>query len=160
MKKEIFPYQIEPGAIMDYVEDRFLLVIKDEDWNQDQLQLCKQPIDCHLCTTADIFIIVVEGGAIDSSDFYFNIQDCDWKDRLLAQSEVVLELVLLNDKNEICLKKTKTLSKTDSQTILQLLNKQANIQFQQNEYEVNVQGIQSAYEPYELSRFSVVSIKL
>lgn len=81
---ETFKYDIDMGAIMDFVEDRFMLVIKDEIWNQEELNLLKQ-MDLHFCYTQDIAIFVLEGGDIDSSDFYFNIQDCDWKDELLKK---------------------------------------------------------------------------
>lgn len=160
MKKEVFPYPVEKGAVMDYVEDRFLLVIKEDAWSEEEIGLLKQPIQCHLCYTADIFIVVIEGGSIDSCDFYFNVQECDWKDDLLKAGCLQLELVLLDADNAICLKKTKTLNREESQTVIDHLSKQAQIPFQPGEYDVNVEGIQSAYEPYELTRFSLVGTKL
>ena len=33
MKK--FPYDVDMGAIMDFVEDHFMLVIKDESWAEE-----------------------------------------------------------------------------------------------------------------------------
>ena len=39
MKKEIFPYEVEMGTIMDYVDGRFMLVIKDEYWTDEELRL-------------------------------------------------------------------------------------------------------------------------
>ena len=38
-KKEKFVYDIDFGAIMDYVENRFMLVIKDEDWTQEEIDM-------------------------------------------------------------------------------------------------------------------------
>ena len=38
-KKEKFAYDIDFGAIMDYVENRFMLVIKDEDWTQEEIDM-------------------------------------------------------------------------------------------------------------------------
>ena len=70
-----------------------------------------------------------------------------------------IDVYLLNGKNEICWKKSKTLSKEDSQQILDCLSKQAQVQFMQDEYDVNVLGIQSAYQPYELNKYAVVSTK-
>lgn len=141
---------------MDFVEDRFLLVIKDQDWNEDQIRLCQGAIQCHLCSTADIFIVVVEGGAIDSSDFYFDIQECDWQQQLLSQETLNFDLILLNEKDEICLKKSKTLTKADTQKVIDCLKKQSEIEFHPGEYDVNVEGLQNAYEPYELIRFALV----
>ena len=99
---EKFKYDMEMGAVMDFVEDRFMLVIKDESWSQEELDLLKNPMDLHFCYTQDIAIFVLEGGDIDSSDFYFNIQDCDWKDACLNSELVNIDVYLLNGKNEIC----------------------------------------------------------
>lgn len=156
---EKFKYDMEMGAVMDFVEDRFMLVIKDESWSQEELDLLKNPMDLHFCYTQDIAIFVLEGGDIDSSDFYFNIQNCDWKDACLNSELVNIDVYLLNGKNEICWKKSKTLSKEDSQQILDCLSKQTQVQFMQDEYDVNVLGIQSAYQPYELNKYAVVSTK-
>ena len=73
-KKEKFEYDIDLGAIMDYVENRFMLVIKDEDWTQEEIDMLNSGIDLHFCYTNDIAVFVLEGGDIDSSDFYFNVQ--------------------------------------------------------------------------------------
>lgn len=158
MKKK-FEYDVDLGAIMDYVEDRFMLVIKDEEWNEEELALLNNPLDLHFCYTNDIAIFVLEGGDIDSSDFYFNIQDCDWKESLLKSNTLDVEVVLVDGKNDICWQKRKTLSKEQSEQILSCLQKQAEVSFMPEEYDVNVQGIQSAYEPYELNKFAVVSIR-
>ena len=76
-KREKFEYDIDFGAIMDYVENRFMLVIKDEEWTQEEIELIKNDVHLSFCYTQDIAIFVLEGGDIDSSDFYFNVQECD-----------------------------------------------------------------------------------
>lgn len=157
MKK--FPYDVDMGAIMDFVEDHFMLVIKDESWAEDELAMLKKPLDLHFCYTQDIAIFVLEGGDIDSSDFYFNIQECDWKEELLKQETLDIELFLLEKKNYICWSKRKTLSPEQSEKILACLRKQEQVQFMPDEYDINVMGIQSAYQPYELNKFAVESIK-
>ncbi|MBQ0064289.1 MAG: hypothetical protein KBT48_00870 [Firmicutes bacterium] len=158
MKKEKFEYDIDFGAIMDYVDNRFLLVIKDEKWTDYELSLLTQ-MDLNFCYTQDIAIFVLEGGSIDSSDFYFNVQDCDWKESLLNSELVDIEVNLVDKENDICWKKKKTLNKAQSRTILDLLEKQSKVEFMPNEYDVNVEGLQSAYEPFELLKFSKLAIK-
>ena len=86
---------------MDYVENRFMLVIKDEYWTGEEWNLLKGSIEVNFCYTQNTAIFVVEGGDIDSSDFYFNIQDCDWKDDLLCSSLIDIELYLVDAKNEV-----------------------------------------------------------
>ena len=158
-KREKFAYDIDFGAIMDYVENRFMLVIKDEEWTQEEIELIKKGIHLSFCYTQDIAIFVLEGGDIDSSDFYFNVQECDWKENLLNSKFVDIDVILVDKKNEICFKKSKTLNSEQSSVILDCLNAQNKVSFMQGEYDVNVQGIQSAYQPYELERFEKLKIE-
>ena len=160
MEKKKFAYDVEIGTIMDYVEDHFMLVIKDETWSDEEIELIKKGATLNFCYTQDLAIFVLEGGDIDSSDFYFNIQDCDLKDEILEKELLDVELILVDGKNNIWYSKRKTLSLEQSKIILDCLKKQAQVGFMPGEYEVNIAGIQSAYEPFELEKFSKVSIKL
>lgn len=160
MEKKKFAYDVEIGTIMDYVEDHFMLVIKDETWSDEEIELIKKGATLNFCYTQDLAIFVFEGGDIDSSDFYFNIQDCDLKDEILEKELLDVELILVDGKNNVWYSKRKTLSLEQSKIILDCLKKQAQVGFMPGEYEVNIAGIQSAYEPFELEKFSKVSIKL
>ena len=160
MEKKKFTYDVEIGTIMDYVEDHFMLVIKDETWSDEEIELIKKGATLNFCYTQDLAIFVLEGGDIDSSDFYFNIQDCDLKDEILEKELLDVELILVDGKNNVWYSKRKTLSLEQSKIILDYLKKQAQVGFMPGEYEVNIAGIQSAYEPFELEKFSKVSIKL
>lgn len=160
MEKKKFAYDVEIGTIMDYVENHFMLVIKDETWSDEEIELIKKGATLNFCYTQDLAIFVLEGGDIDSSDFYFNIQDCDLKDEILEKELLDVELILVDGKNNVWYSKRKTLSLEQSKIILDCLKKQAQVGFMPGEYEVNIAGIQSAYEPFELEKFSKVSIKL
>lgn len=160
MEKKKFAYDVEIGTIMDYVEDHFMLVIKDETWSDEEIELIKKGATLNFCYTQDLAIFVLEDGDIDSSDFYFNIQDCDLKDEILEKELLDVELILVDGKNNVWYSKRKTLSLEQSKIILDCLKKQAQVGFMPGEYEVNIAGIQSAYEPFELEKFSKVSIKL
>ena len=160
MEKKKFAYDVEIGTIMDYVEDHFMLVIKDETWSDEEIELIKKGATLNFCYTQDLAIFVLEGGDIDSSDFYFNIQDCDLKDEILEKELLDVELILVDGKNNVWYSKRKSLSLEQSKIILDCLKKQAQVGFMPGEYEVNIAGIQSAYEPFELEKFSKVSIKL
>ena len=157
--REKFPYDLELGAVMDFVEDHFMLVIKDEVWTDEELNMLKQPLSLNFCYSNDIAIFVVEGGDIDSSDFYFNVQECDFAEKLLSMDCLDIELILLNAENEICYRRRKTLDKEQSKSILDCLQQQEKTQFMPNEYDVNVEGLQSAYEPFELLKFSKCAIE-
>lgn len=156
--KRKFAYEIENGAIMDFVDDRFMLVIKDDVWEPEEIKMLKAANKLTFCWTMDIAIFVFEGGDIDSSDFYFNIQECDQKDSLLQKELLDVEVVLVDGNNEICWSKQKTLNKEQSQAILQCLKKQAEISFAEDEFDINVQGLQSAYEPFELEKYALFTM--
>lgn len=158
--KEIFPYDVDFGAVMDYVDGRFMLVIKDPSWEEEEIALLKQGATLRFCYTMDIAIFVFEGGDIDSSDFYFNIQECDQAESLLSCETLDIEVDLVDAKNRICWKKSKTLDKEGTKTILDCLRKQKEIVFAPGEFDVNVEGLQSAYEPFELEKYAVVTLSL
>ena len=84
---------------MDYVENRFMLVLKDKEWTEEELGML-DPLRIGFCYTNGLAIFVLEGGDIDSSDFYFNIQECDWKDALLNADQVTVEVVLVDQHND------------------------------------------------------------
>ena len=65
----------------------------------------------------------------------------------------------MDKKNEICFKRSKTLNLEQSSIILDCLKQQNTVSFMQGEYDVNVQGIQSAYQPYELEKFEKLKIE-
>ena len=123
MEKKKFAYDVEIGTIMDYVEDHFMLVIKDETWSDEEIELIKKGATLNFCYTQDLAIFVLEGGDIDSSDFYFNIQDCDLKDEILEKELLDVELILVDGKNNVWYSKRKTLSLEQSKIILDCLKK-------------------------------------
>lgn len=158
-QKEKFPYDIEEGAVMDFVEDRFMLVLKDEQWTDEEIGLLKQ-LRVGFCYTNGLAIFVLEGGDIDSSDFYFNIQECDWKEQFFAADEISVEVILVDKNNEICWKRSKKFSREDSRLIQEVLKQQEQIEFMPGEYDVNITGMQSAYEPFELLKFEKCSMEM
>lgn len=157
---EIFPYDLDNGSVVDFVEDRFLLAIKDDFWSDEEMELLKEPLQLQFCYTQDLAIFVLEGGPIDSGDFYFNIQECDDADKLLACDAIDVEVVFLNGANQVCWKKRARFSDAASRTILENLKRQKETEFMPGEYDVNVEGIQSAYQPYDLVKFAKASLKI
>ena len=79
--------------------------------------------------------------------------------QLLNSSCIDIDVILVDKKNEICFKKGKTLSLEQSAILLDCLKQQNKVSFMQGEYDVNVQGIQSAYQPYELEKFEKLKIE-
>lgn len=159
-KLKRFAYDLDMGSVADFADGRFMLVIKDEVWTEEELILLKRGIRAAFCYVYDIAVFVIEGGDIDSSDFYFNIQDCDEAQSLLEQKELKIQLILLNKNNEICFEKEKVLDEPQTSIILECLTKQKDVQFMPGEYEVNLDGLQEAYEPYELLKYEKCNWKM
>lgn len=157
---EKFPYELPLGSAVDYVNNAFLLVIKDDFWNDDQLKLMKQPLALHFGYTNGLAMFILEGGAIDSADFYFNVQESDEKEALLNASQMKIELVLVDEDNNIRFYKSKDLSAAQSEILRKTFKEQAAVEFMPGEYDVNVEGLQSAYEPFDLVKFSRMETSL
>ena len=93
-----FPFEIEGlGTIMEYVEDRFLFIVKDEFWSEEEkAMLMQEPMEVALYYRYDVAVFLVSGGDIDTSDFYFNVQECEWKEQLLSSTTLQASLILLD----------------------------------------------------------------
>ena len=156
-----FPFEIEGlGTIMDYVEDRFLFIVKDEFWSEEEkAMLMQEPMEVALYYRYDVTVFLVSGGDIDTSDFYFNVQECEWKEQLLSSTTLQASLILLDQDNIVCCRRDVTFPKADSQQIIQLLREQNEVRYHEGEFDVNAQGLMSALQPFEMQEKATVSMK-
>ena len=156
-----FPFEIEGlGTIMDYVEDRFLFIVKDEFWSEEEkAMLMQEPMEVALYYRYDVAVFLVSGGDIDTSDFYFNVQECEWKEQLLSSTTLQASLILLDQDNIVCCRRDVTFPKVDSQQIIQLLREQNEVRYHEGEFDVNAQGLMSALQPFEMQEKATVSMK-
>ena len=156
-----FPFEIEGlGTIMDYVEDRFLFIVKDEFWSEEEkAMLMQEPMEVALYYRYDVAVFLVSGGDIDTSDFYFNVQECEWKEQLLSSTTLQASHILLDQDNIVCCRRDVTFPKADSQQIIQLLREQNEVRYHEGEFDVNAQGLMSALQPFEMQEKATVSMK-
>lgn len=158
MDTEKFPYEIEEGAVMDYLDHRFVLVIKDDSWNDEQIRLLKEPMLVKAGMLHDILFFIVEGNALDSADFYFDMHQSDSRDELLEDLQnrrtIDIDLIFLDQDNRIALKKTKELSRSRSKALKELLARQEAVEMSPEEYERMILHLQNRYEPFELGEFA------
>ena len=156
-----FPFEIEGlGTIMDYVEDRFLFIVKDEFWSEEEkAMLMQEPMEVALYYRYDVAVFVVSGGGIDTGEFYFNVQECEWKEQLLSSTTLQASLILLDQDNIVCCRRDVTFPKADSQQIIQLLREQNEVRYHEGEFDVNAQGLMSALQPFEMQEKATVSMK-
>lgn len=158
--REKFPYDVEMGTVMDFVDGKFMLIIKDEDWYDHEIKEIKDDFSIQFGYSNGIAFFIGEGGDVDNCDFYFNIQECDEKVNLLNKELLEVEVYFLDKENGIALKLDKTLSKDETKEIQKWLKQQAEIEFMPGEYDVNVEGMMSAYEPFELEKFEKCKWKM
>lgn len=160
-KNEKFPWPLEEGTAMDFADGELILAVKDEDWNDSQLESAKNsPFSVLFCETNGLIIALLEGGPLDTCDFYFNIQECDAKDELLACKNLPIQAVLIDGQNNIAEIKSTTLSSEKTEELRKLFEKQAQMEFMPGEYDVNLDGMLAAFEPAELARYGKVSVEL
>ena len=146
------------GTVMDYVEDRFIFVIIDHFWNDVEVQMANQmPMEIDFLYRYDLAVFLLSVGDIDTSDFYFNIQENDWCQQLLSTKDCLqCTLVLLDEKNTVCFKRDATFTKEDSEKIIAELQKQREVAFHDGEFDVNMQGLMQALEPFEMQEYAIV----
>ena len=156
-----FPIMIdELGTVMDYVEDRFLFVVKDEFWSEEEkAMLMRDPMEVDLYYRYDVAVFLVSAGDIDTCDFYFNVQECEWKAQLLSAGQLQASLILLDADNIVCCRRDVTFPKADSQQIIKLLQQQSEVRYHEGEFDVNAQGLMSALQPFEMQEKAAVKMK-
>lgn len=157
--KGVFPIAIEAeGTVMDYVDDEFVFVIKDEAWTPFEIKaLTRNEVEIDLACKYDITIFLITVlDAIDTSDFIFNIHDNEYPDSILTQKNVECAIFLIDQDNIVQAQRHITLSKEASKAICDVLSKVKNTVYFEAEYNCNLEGIQSTWEPFELQEFALV----
>lgn len=159
---EKFPIEIEQlGTVMDYVDDEFVFIIKDEYYSEYEIKsLSKKSAILEYVYLYDIsiFLLTIED-AFDTSDFYFNIHENDYES--LFESELLKGTLYLLDKdNMVKAKRSFELNKEVSKMIQTKMAIQLNTPYNEAEFNCNLDGIMSAWEPFELSEKKLVSQKV
>lgn len=151
----------EEGTVMDYVDGAFVFVLKDEMWTEHEIKAVRQkPLQVDFVFKYDIpiFLLTIED-AIDTSDFIFNVHDGEYPDNLYEVSEHGCKgiIYLLDKQNIVCGKRVFIMSKALSSCIVDSLIKQKNSSYYEEEFNCNLDGLQSTWEPFELQEFALES---
>lgn len=169
MKIEVgngFPSNIEhEGTVMDYVDDEFIFVIKDENWTPFELEALKRNLlDIEFVYKFDIAVFLITlDDAIDTSDFIFNCHDNEYDPSLLRTFEkgigFACTLYLIDADNIVRGSRKVQLSSDTSNIISTRLKMQSEQPYYEEEFNCNLEGLQSAYEPFELQALALASEK-
>ena len=162
--EETFPIDIEEeGTVMDYVDDEFVFIIKDMQWTAFELEaLKKQTLQMDFVYKYDIavFLLTLED-AIDTSDFIFCCHDNDYASSLYKTFDkgtgYACVLYLIDANNVVKGKRRIQLSMIMSNIISSKLKEQREHPYLEAEFSCNLEGMQNAYEPFELQPFALAS---
>ena len=153
----------EQGTVMDYVDDEFVFIIKDEMWTEFELNAFKKyPFGFDFVFKYDIpiFLLTIED-AIDTSDFVFNVYDNEYPESLYQTfakgSGYRCVFYLLDAQNIVRARKVVQLSSEMSNGISKCLTKQRDSMYNEQEFLCNLEGIQSTWEPFELQPMALFS---
>lgn len=161
---EKFPVDIqEEGTLMDFVDNEFVFVIKDERWSDFELKACHQQslqIDFVYKYDIAIFLLTLQD-AIDTSDFIFSTHDNTYDESLFKTFERGIgygATLYLIDKDHLVKGRRKVqFSSNMSNLISEKLTIQKAAPYVEEEFLCNLEGLQSAYEPFEMQPLAYVS---
>lgn len=158
---ERFPVTIaEEGTIMDFVDGEFVFVIKDTCWvEHERAALQQKPLKVAFVYKYDIAIFLLEiEDALDTSDVLFHVQDGAYGSDLFEPDRTEgypAVLYLLDEHDVVQGKKQFRFHKEASHIICEKLNEQRSHPYCEEEFICNVEGLQNAFEPFELERWAL-----
>lgn len=161
---ETYPVLIEnEGTLMDYVDKEFVFIIKDTEWTEYEkaaLQRNRVQIDFIYLYDIAVFLFTLDD-AIDTSDFIFQVHDGVYGEDLYRSFEkgsgFTCSIYLLDKMNRVSGVRKVQLSYDMSNCIVMKLKEQKEHVFVEAEFICNLEGLQNAYEPFELQPKALMS---
>ena len=155
MKLEIgtrCPFHIDEGVMIDYVEDQWLILIKDALWQPEEIKAFRRnpgrlaflPLD-----TAVLFTVNVDD-VLETSDLPFVIQECENAQTLFKQPEMAVTLALISAQDEVIALRQLTLSTADAAQVKNHLKRILDAGYDQTVSNHQIDKTQARYQPYEL----------
>lgn len=140
------------GIVIDYVENRFVVIIKDETWCEHECRsLHRNPLHIYFLYERVCAIFLIENvDSIDTSDVSFDIHECAEANQLLANDQFDMEIYLIDQNQTICASRKLSFSKEQSAVIREHLYKQYDTPYNETGFDRALQKIQGTYEPFEM----------
>lgn len=157
-KDETCPYDLEDGIMVDYIEERFVLIVKDEVWTDYEVHAFHHnKINISFLYERVCALFLFENSdSIDTSDASFDIHLCDEAEALLHKEQYDMELYLVDQKNVICAGRSISFDKAASTIIRTHLEKQFDTPYDEEGFDRALMKIQSAAQPFELEEKALV----
>lgn len=145
------------GIVIDYVENRFVVVIKDALWCEHECQsLHHNPLHIYFLYERVCAVFLIENvDSIDTSDVSFDIHECLEASQLLDQDQYDMEIYLVDQKQTICAARKLSFSKEQSAIIKEHLRKQYETPYDEDGFDRALQKLQGTYEPFEMESMAL-----
>lgn len=157
-KEDGCPFEIENGIVIDYIQDRFVMLIKDDVWTEYEVHAFHHH-KLHLSFVYErvCAIFLFENvDAIDTSDASFDIHNCEEAETLLAKQQYDVEIYLIDKNNQVCAGRSISFDKKASKIIRDCLQKQMNTPYDEAGFDRALQKMQGQYEPFEMEEIALL----
>lgn len=146
---------LEDGIVVDYTNGAFIIAIKDDVWQEYEIQALKQH-KVHISFLYErvcaIFLLTVDD-AIETSDASFDIHSCEEANKILSIQKgecYQVEIYLIDKNNEIVASRVITLSLPATMLLQESLQKQMDTPYDDEGFDRALMKIQGVQQPFEL----------
>jgi len=153
----------ENGIWIDFKDNTFLFVVKDDIWTTEELNRLK---------TSDVTVSFIQKGIIDAfileifdcleaSDlpFYAKDGDQDFIEEIKSKNLFAFEIVFVSDNDEVVAVRHEVFDKEESAVLHERLQKRLFEETEGSMFEAAYEKLVSRYEPFELLEFAVFTKK-
>ena len=153
----------ENGIWIDFKDNTFLFVVKDDIWTTEELNRLK---------TSDVTISFIQKGIIDAfileifdcleaSDlpFYAKDGDHDFIEAIKSKNLFTFEIVFVSGNDEVVAVRHEVFGKEESTVLHERLQKRLFEETEGSMFEAAYEKLVSRYEPFELLEFAVFTKK-
>lgn len=155
---EIITIPLNDGIVIDYMEDRFVLIVKDTFWSNHECHaLIHNPLHIYFVYERICALFLLENvDSIDTSDAVFDIHNCDEAESLLQKERYDLELYLIDKTQRICATRRISFTQRDSAIIRIYLQMQMDTPYDDDGFDHALTKLQGMYEPFEMEKMAKV----
>ena len=153
----------ENGIWIDFKDNTFLFVVKDDIWTTEELNRLK---------TSDVTVSFIQKGIIDAfileifdcleaSDlpFYVKDGDQDFIEAIKSKNLFAFEIVFVSGNDEVVAVRHEVFGKEESAVLHERLQKRLFEETEGSMFETAYEKLVSRYEPFELLEFAVFTKK-
>lgn len=157
-KDEVCTLQLENGIVIDYIEDSFVIIVKDDVWTDFEVQAFKRnKLNIYFLYERVCAMFLLENvDSIDTSDCSFDIHDCEQAVNLLSTTQIDVEIYLIDAKNIIKAARRVSFDKQASRIIVDALQKQMDTPYDEEGFDHALAKLQGSYEPFEMENMALV----